>query len=51
MTSDGVKMLPLTVESYLDGFRSSYILYRVDRYDVKGKKLLKTLNEYYLYLQ
>ena len=48
MTSDGVKMLPLTVESYLDAFRSSYILYRADRYDVKGKKLLKTLNKYYL---
>jgi len=48
MISDGVKMLPLTVESYLDGFRGSYILYRADRYDVKGKKLLKTLNKYYL---
>ena len=48
MTSDGVKMLPLTVESYLDAFRSSYILYRADRYDVKGRKLLKTLNKYYL---
>ena len=48
MISDGVKMLPLTVESYLDAFRSSYILYRADRYDVKGKKYLKTLNKYYL---
>ena len=48
MSSDGIKMLPLTVESYLDAFRDSYILYRADRYDVKGKKLLKTLNKYYL---
>ncbi|MCL2832729.1 MAG: ATP-binding protein [Treponema sp.] len=48
MTSDGVKILPLTVENYLDGLRAAYILYRVDRYDVKGKKLLKTLNKYYL---
>jgi predicted AAA+ superfamily ATPase len=48
LTSDGVKILPLTVESYLDAFRSSYILYRADRYDIKGKKLLKTLNKYYL---
>ncbi|MCL1812278.1 MAG: ATP-binding protein, partial [Treponema sp.] len=48
LTSDGVKILPLTVESYLDAFRDSYILYRADRYDVKGKKLLKTLNKYYL---
>jgi predicted AAA+ superfamily ATPase len=48
MTSDGMKILPLTVESYLDAFRDSYIMYRADRYDVKGKKLLKTLNKYYL---
>jgi len=48
MTSDGIKMLPLTVESYLDAFRSSNILYRADRFDVKGRKILKTLNKYYL---
>ena len=48
MSSDGIKMLPLTVESYVNAFRDSYILYRADRYDVKGKKLLKTLNKYYL---
>ena len=48
LTADGVKILPLTVESYLDAFRDSYILYQADRYDVKGKKLLKTLNKFYL---
>ena len=48
MSSDGFKILPLTVESYLDAFHSSYILYRADRYDVKGKKILKTLNKFYL---
>jgi len=47
MTSDGVKILPLTVESYLDAFHDSFVLYKADRYDVKGKKLLKTLNKYY----
>ena len=48
LTSDGFKILPLTVESYLDAFRDSYILYKADRYDVKGRKLLKTLNKYYM---
>ena len=48
MSADGFKILPLTVESYLDAFRGSYILYRADRYDVKGKKMLKTLNKYYM---
>jgi predicted AAA+ superfamily ATPase len=48
MASDGLKVLPLTVESYLGALRDSYILYRADRYDVKGKKLLQTLDKYYL---
>jgi len=48
LTSDGIKILPLTVESYLDAFRDSYILYKADRYDVKSRKLLKTLNKYYM---
>ena len=48
MTSDGVKILPLTIESYIDALCDCYIMYRADRYDVKGKKLLKTLNKFYL---
>ncbi|MCL2480908.1 MAG: ATP-binding protein [Spirochaetaceae bacterium] len=48
MTSDGIKMLPLTIENYLDAFRSSYILYKAGRYDIKGKKHLQTLDKYYL---
>jgi predicted AAA+ superfamily ATPase len=48
MTSDGIKMLPLTIENYIDAFRESYIMYRISRYDVKGKKLLQTLDKYYL---
>jgi predicted AAA+ superfamily ATPase len=36
------------VENYLDAPHDSYIIYRADRYDVKGKILLKTLNKYYL---
>jgi predicted AAA+ superfamily ATPase len=48
LTSDGIKIQPLTVESYLDAFRDSYILYKADRYDIKGRKLLQTLNKYYM---
>jgi predicted AAA+ superfamily ATPase len=48
LTSDGIKILPLTVESYLGAFRDSYILYKTDRYDIKGRKLLKTLNKFYM---
>ncbi|MDR0316048.1 MAG: ATP-binding protein [Treponema sp.] len=48
MTNDGFKIYPQTIESYLEALRSSYILYRTDRYDIKGKKLLKSLSKYYV---
>ena len=48
MSADGVKINERTVESYLKALRDSYILYKADRYDVKGKKLLKTLSKYYI---
>ncbi len=48
LTTDGFKISPQTIENYVDAIMDSYILYRADRYDIKGKKLLKTLNKYYL---
>jgi len=48
LTADGFKIYPQTIESYLEGFIDSYILYQADRYDIKGKKLLKTQSKYYL---
>ena len=43
-----MKIQPATVENYIDGFKNAHVLYQADRYDVKGKKLLKTLNKFYL---
>jgi hypothetical protein len=48
MTSDGVKMQPATVEGYIDALIDSYVIYKAERYDVKGKRILKTLNKYYI---
>ena len=48
LTSCGRKITSPTVESYLSALTESYILYRVPRYDVKGKNLLKSLDKYYL---
>ena len=48
MTSAGIKILPLTIENYIDALCGSYILYKIGRYDVKGKKILQTLDKYYL---
>lgn len=36
-----------TVQRYLQYLCESYILYKADRYDIKGKKLLKTQDKYY----
>lgn len=48
ISSDGFKILPMTVQSYLQALSDSYILYKTQRYDIKGKKLLQTLDKYYL---
>ncbi len=48
LTLNGTQISPATVENYLEAFLKSYILYRINRYDIKGKKILKTLNKYYL---
>ncbi|MCL1864527.1 MAG: ATP-binding protein [Spirochaetes bacterium] len=48
MKADGVKINERTVESYIEALCDSHIFYRTDRYDVKGRKLLKTLSKYYI---
>lgn len=37
-----------TVESYLSYLVDSYILYKITRYDIKGKEYLKTGDKYYV---
>lgn len=48
LTSDGIPMDPRTVESYLDAFLDSYLLYKVKRYDIKGANVLRTMDKYYM---
>ena len=48
MTSRGRKTTPGTVDNYLKMLRDAYIFYRADRYDIKGKLYLKTLEKYYI---
>lgn len=48
LQSDGYRVSHPTVDTYLQALTDSYILYRADRYDIKGKNLLRTLNKYYL---
>lgn len=42
------KIASQTVEKYISMLRSAFIFYSVERYDVKGKQLLKTLGKNYI---
>jgi len=48
LTSYGRKTDVKTIEKYIDSLCESFILYKIKRYDVKGKRCLKTLEKYYL---
>jgi len=48
MISSGRKISVHTVESYLESLTQSFIIYKANRYDVKGKQYLTTGVKYYL---
>lgn len=48
LTSNGRKTNPTTVENYIKYLEDAYLIYKVKRYDIKGKEYLKTLEKYYV---
>ena len=48
LTSMGRKITAPTVESYLDGLIEAFLLYPVNRYDIRGKNRLDRVQKYYL---
>ena len=48
MTSNGRKISVPTVEKYLEALVESFVLYKVSRYEIKGKNHLKAGSKYYL---
>ena len=48
MTSAGRKVDPKTVERYLQGLQDSLLIYKANRYNIKGKELLKINSKYYI---
>ena len=48
MTSKGRKISNHTVENYLEGLTDSLLMYRVNRYDIKGKEYLQLFDKYYI---
>ncbi len=39
---------PATIGNILDMLENAFIIYRADRYDIKGKEVLKSLEKYYV---
>ena len=48
MQKNGGTVTNETVDSYLKMIENAYFIYRVPRYELKGKQLLKTQGKYYL---
>lgn len=48
LKSEGRNNSVNTIESYLSSLLDSYIIYKVSRYDIKGKEYLKTGDKYYV---
>ncbi len=46
--SSGRSISVNTVDNYLRALCDSYIFYKVDRYDIRGRQYLKTLGKYYI---
>lgn len=48
INASGRKISVNTVDRYLRALTDSYLFYRVDRFDIKGRQTLKTLGKYYI---
>lgn len=48
LTSNGRKATSETIDNYLKMLENAYIIYKANRYDLKGKMYLKTLEKYYI---
>lgn len=48
LVSSGDSITNKTTSKYIDYLCNAFLFYRINRYDVKGKKILESLNKYYL---
>ena len=48
LTSTGRKVSSSTVDDYMEALQEAFIFYPVERFDISGKKTLKTLNKWYI---
>lgn len=48
LTSNGRKIDSRTVESYISSLAETFVIYKAERYNIKGKEYLKSLEKYYV---
>ena len=48
LRSQGTVVDKETVAKYLDAMSEAYLIYKVPRFEIKGKGLLQTINKYYV---
>ena len=48
LKSFGYSVSAPTIDTYLKGLLDSYLLYKCDQYDIKGKRILNTNSKYYV---
>lgn len=48
LTSNGRKIDSRTVENYISALTETFIVYKAERYNIKGKEYLKSLEKYYV---
>ena len=48
LNSNGRKTTSGTIDNYIQALKDAFILYEANRYDVKGKQYLKSLEKYYI---
>jgi len=48
INKSGRKITQKTVDKYVKALMNSFLFYNVERYNIKGKNLLKTLGKYYI---
>lgn len=47
LKSSGINISPTTLNAYVKGLLDSYLMYKCERYDIKGKRILESNAKYY----
>jgi len=47
LKADGIGISPTTLDNYIQGLLDSYLIYKCDRWDIKGKTILQPNPKYY----